>query len=316
MVAGEVLRRRVEDEVAAALERAQVDRRRRGRVADDEARVRGGGLEVGHRQERVRRRLDPDEVGAGRRRAGLVEEDVPEPPALELGEEDAGAVVGVLRERDRRAGREQREHERGRRAHPRREEQRLAAVELAELPLRLDPDRVRVPRVVERPRLAVDVRPGRRAVERRLHAPVSVTQSPTAPFAVDPCVTGTSPALGCAHGRDPRHDRRQARLAAGALRAGRARRQREGGRAAAGAGEAARARAGREAARPGLVRRARPLRPPPQPRLRLDGEPARTATRSSPATARSSAARSSSSRRTSPSSAARSPRSSPRRSAR
>ena len=76
------------------------------------------------------------------------------------------------------------------------------------------------------------------------------------------------------HGRDARHHRRQARLAAGALRAGGARREREGGRAAAGAGEAAGARAGREAARPGLVRRARPLRPPSQPGLRLDGEPA------------------------------------------
>ena len=129
----------------------------------------GGGLEVGHRQERVRRRLDPDEVGVRRRRAGLVEEDVPKPPALELGERDAGAVVGVLGERDRLARLEQREHDGGRRRRSRGEEDGLAALELAERALGLDPDRVRVARVVERPRLAVHVGPGRRAVERRLH---------------------------------------------------------------------------------------------------------------------------------------------------
>ena len=94
--------------------------------------------------------------------------------------------------------------------------------------------------------------------------------------AAAPCRESTARiVLGCGgHGRDARHHRRQARVAAGALRAGGARRQRAGGRAPAGAGQAARTRAGREAARPGLVRRARPLRPPPQPRLRLDGEPA------------------------------------------
>ena len=37
--------------------------------------MRGGGLEVGHRQERVRRRLEPDELHAVRRRARLVELD-------------------------------------------------------------------------------------------------------------------------------------------------------------------------------------------------------------------------------------------------
>ena len=117
VVAGEILRRGVEDEVAAELEWPQVDGRRRGRVADDETRVRRGRFEVGHRQERIRRRLDPDEVGACGRRAGLVEEDVLEPPALELAEENAGPVVRVLRQRDRRAGREQR-RERARSSRP------------------------------------------------------------------------------------------------------------------------------------------------------------------------------------------------------
>ena len=67
---------------------------------------------------------------------------------------------------------------------------------------------------------------------------------------------------------------------------------------------------------PGLVRRARPLRPPPRVELRDDGPAPVRRRRRHRATGRSSAARSSSSRRTSPSSAARSARSSPRRSAR
>ena len=105
--------------IAAELERAQVHRRRRGRVADDETGVRRRRLEVGHRQQRIRRRLDPDEVGARGRWPGLVEQDVLEAPALELREENAGSVVGVLRERDRRAGREQRQDERRLGAHAR-----------------------------------------------------------------------------------------------------------------------------------------------------------------------------------------------------
>ena len=206
VVAAEVLRRRVEDEVAAALERPQVDGRRRRGVAENQAGVRGGRLEVRHRQQRVRRSLEPDEVGACGRRPGLVEENVLQPPALELGQQHAGPVVGVLRERDRGAGLEQREHDRRRRAHPRREEERLAAVEPAEHPLGLDADGMRVPRVVERPGLPVDVRPDRRAVERRLHA----------------ANLPRTRALGSRDGRDARHHRRQAGLAAGALRAGRA----------------------------------------------------------------------------------------------
>ena len=45
--------------------------------------MRGGELEVGHGEERVRGRLDPDEVGRHRRRARLVVLDVAEAPALE-----------------------------------------------------------------------------------------------------------------------------------------------------------------------------------------------------------------------------------------
>ncbi len=67
VVSGEVLRRRVEDDVAAVLERAHVEGRRGRRVAHDPSRMSGGGLEVRQREERVRRRLEPDEVD--RRRA-------------------------------------------------------------------------------------------------------------------------------------------------------------------------------------------------------------------------------------------------------
>ena len=81
--------------------------------------------------------------------------------------------------------------------------------------------------------------------------------------------------------------------------------EREGGRPAARRRAAARARARREAARPRVVRRARPVRPPPRGRVRDAATGGRGATRSSPATGRSSAARSSSSRRTSRSSAGR-----------
>ena len=61
VVPGQALRRGVERDVAAALEWAQMHGRSRRRVADDGRRVCGRSLEVRHRQERVRRRLDPDE---------------------------------------------------------------------------------------------------------------------------------------------------------------------------------------------------------------------------------------------------------------
>ena len=60
---------------------------------------------------------------------------------------------------------------------------------------------------------------------------------------------------------------------AGAARAGAPRGQREVGRAPPRGGQAPRPHAGREALRPGLVRRARPLRPPPRSELRDDGSP-------------------------------------------
>ena len=76
--------------------------------------------------------------------------------------------------------------------------------------------------------------------------------------------------LADGHHRRP-VDRGQARPARGPARAGAARRQRAGRAAAARRGAAARPRARGEALRPGLLRRARPLRPPPRMELRDDG---------------------------------------------
>ena len=168
-MSAEVLRRRVQREVGAVLQRTQVDGRRHGRVDDERRRVRGGRLEIRHRQERIRRRLDPDELHAVRRRSGLVELDVAEPPALQRLEGHARAEVAARRERDRVARLQRREHERRRRARAGREQQRRAAVELAQPRLRLRHRRAAVAGVEELPRLAaLVVGPDRRPVE-RLH---------------------------------------------------------------------------------------------------------------------------------------------------
>src|SRR5262249_55486028 len=74
-------------------------------------------------------------------------------------------------------------------------------------------------------------------------------------------------------GGETRNDGGQARVAGGAARGGASRRQREGRRTPPRRGAAPRPRARREALRPGFVRRARPLRPPPRIELRDDGSP-------------------------------------------
>ena len=237
------------------LERAQVDRSGGGRVDEHGSGVSGRGLEVGHRQKRVRRRLEPHELYALRRRTGLVELDVLQAPALEDPEHRRRPEVAALGNGDRVARAEQPEHDRGRRPGAGREEERLAAVELAERLLRRDSGRMRVALVVELARLAVLVRPERRAVDRRKSHRPDCTRL-------------------LRRGRDGRIDAREARPAPEAARRGAARRDREGGRAAAGAGQAAGARAGGEAPRSRLVRRARPLRAAPKPALRDDGSPA------------------------------------------
>ena len=89
-------------DVAAELERADAERCRDGRVADDRGGVRGGSLEVGHRQHRVRRRLEPDQIGVRGRRTRLVVLDDLHAPWLEVAKEAGGAVVGTLCQGDRR----------------------------------------------------------------------------------------------------------------------------------------------------------------------------------------------------------------------
>ncbi len=104
--------------------------------------MRGRRVEVGHGQERVRRGLQPDQVRALRRRAGLVELDVLQSPAAELVHEHAGPEVPAGRQRDGVARLEQREEQRRRRGRPRGEEERLSirrALEGGQLPLGLDP---------------------------------------------------------------------------------------------------------------------------------------------------------------------------------
>jgi hypothetical protein len=164
----EVLRRAVQGEVGTLLERAQVDGSGRRRVDDDACRVGDRGLEIGHGQERIGRRLEPDEVDAVGRRTRLVELDEPNAPGLERAEEHSGPVVGTLGQRDGLPRLEQAEDERGGRPGAGGIHERLAALELRERALGRDRVRMAVALVVERARLAVAVRPDRRAVE-RLH---------------------------------------------------------------------------------------------------------------------------------------------------
>ena len=102
VVAGEDLRRAVEGDVAAVLERPEAEGGGHGRVADDGRRMCGCGLEVRHRQRRVRRRLEEDEVGPRGRGACLVELDHLDLPGRQVVEQLLVTVVGTLGERDRR----------------------------------------------------------------------------------------------------------------------------------------------------------------------------------------------------------------------
>ena len=131
-------------------------------------RVRGGGLEVGHRQERVRRRLEPDEVDAvGRRRRSGRTRRSAGPSARARGTAPTSRSTRPRRARSSSPGLEEREHDarssrrcRTRRAAPRRRRARRARAR----PRRRSGVRSAV---VELAGLAVLVRPDRRAVERR-----------------------------------------------------------------------------------------------------------------------------------------------------
>ena len=166
VVAREVLRRRVDDDVRTLVERAEEDGSRDGRVAHPQPPVGAERLPVRHAEHGVRGGLDPDDVGIRRRLARLVELDEPDPPGLQPPEEHRRAEVGSLRERDRRPRAREGEHDRRRGAGPGRVEQRVAALERAQPRLRGGAGRVSVARVVEAARLAaLVVRPDRRAVD-------------------------------------------------------------------------------------------------------------------------------------------------------
>src|SRR5918992_2413260 len=109
----------------------------------------------------VLRRAEPDEVSLRRRRPRLVELDDADSPALEHAQQDRRPVVGLIWDGDGPAGLEEREDEGRDRAGAGREEERGAALELAEGTFGLDPDRMGVALVVELARLAVLERPDR-----------------------------------------------------------------------------------------------------------------------------------------------------------
>ena len=176
----------------------QVHRRRGGGVADDARGVGRAGFEVRHREKRVRGSLDPDEVDPSRRRPSLIELDMADAPAGELLQHDSCSVVRALGESDRLSRRQQPEDHRGRRRGAGRKEKSLAAVQLAEPSFRFGHGRARVAGIRELARLAVFVRPRRRAVDRRrAHAFDSIAAlAPTAPgselrrFGADRCTAG------------------------------------------------------------------------------------------------------------------------------
>jgi hypothetical protein len=125
VMAGQDLRGGVHDEVRAVLQRAQQQRAEHG-VVDRHPRargVRGGdrGVEVRERQQRVRARLKPHQVGR-RRWAGLVEADhVESPPAKLSAQQPNRSEVAAIGDRDRRPGGQRRQRQRTDGRHPGRE---------------------------------------------------------------------------------------------------------------------------------------------------------------------------------------------------
>ncbi len=126
-------------------------------------------VEIGHRQDRIRRGLDEDQVGPGGRCARLVELDDVDPRG-QMVEQLAVAVVGTLREGDRAARSEQRQQDRRHGAHPGRIEQCVTDVERTERRFAGDSGRVVVARVREASGLSLLVWPGRGTVERDAHS--------------------------------------------------------------------------------------------------------------------------------------------------
>ena len=150
-VAGEVLGHRVHDDVGAELERSLQQRRREGVVHDREHAALAGrrqqGRQVGDLEQRVGRRLEPEQVGAveGREhRAGVGDVDPAHggrPLGLAGAERGDDAVVGRVGGDDGAAVGEQRQGSRHGR-HPRRQHEGVAALEVAERGLEGGPRRV------------------------------------------------------------------------------------------------------------------------------------------------------------------------------
>ena len=165
----EVLRRRMDDHVAARFQRTHVERRRGGRVADHPRGMAFGRLEIRQcLREGIRRRLEPDGRSApsGGGPVWSNPDGLHSPPA-KLAEHDARPVVPTASATAPRPARAARAR-RGGRGSARREQQRLSAVEsrttlgLGDLVGLEQPREANAPEVL--------VRPGRRPVDRRAHA--------------------------------------------------------------------------------------------------------------------------------------------------
>ncbi len=167
VVAAEVLRRAVQDDVGAVLERPEEHRGGRGRIHEHGRGMRARGLHVREGQERIGGRLEPDEIDAVRRRAGLVELDEPKrPSARARGTARTSRSSNLRRARWSGPARQQSERRCRRGSRAGGEEQRVPSVQRAQGALRVYARRMVVARVEELARLPVPVRPDGRAVER------------------------------------------------------------------------------------------------------------------------------------------------------
>ena len=209
-VAREVLRRRVHDDVDAVLEGSLQQRGGEGVVDDDERPrlVRRGRQtgDVGDLEQRVGRRLEPQQVGArqGGPDGGIVRDVDPahgEPASLGgLGEGDDDAVVG----RGRRDDGPALGHEGERRVHGRHAggvEEGPAPFEVTHGQLEGGPRRVVDAGVVDRSVLDVGGGEGDRSVERRARRPLGPTERHHAGAGGEGCVRVVVSVL---HGREAR----------------------------------------------------------------------------------------------------------------
>ena len=138
MVAGEVFRCAVHDQIDPQFERSQQHRRRERRIHDrlDPMRAREGRQrpQIGHAQVRIGRRLTDDEARVGTYRgphrveiARLDERVLDTKRGQRLDEKLSRAPIAIAKSDDVRALLREREDRRGHRSHPRRKRDRLCA---------------------------------------------------------------------------------------------------------------------------------------------------------------------------------------------